>query len=150
MATIPSTLAPQITDFTPAKQYPSFSGIINQKFVPALVPTGSAAITAAQINGGLIIHTANGASTDTFPSAQSLAQNTPGVEIGTGIMVYLYNNGTSTVTVAAGTGGTLKAASGAVATLSIREFLLIFTAIGDVNNTGATYDLYSLGVATAE
>lgn len=149
MSTIPSTLAPVITDFTPRKAYGSFSQPINQKFVPALVPTGAATYTAAQINGGLIIHTSNTAVNGTFPSAQSLAQNINGVEIGTGIIVYIYNNGTATLTPVAGVGGTSLATLG-VPTLSIRTYLVIFTAIGDQNNTGAAYTMYSLGLASAE
>lgn len=150
MATIPSTLAPQITDFTPSKQYPSFSGPINQKYTIANVASGNAGYTAAQVNGGFIIHTANAASTGTLPSAQSLIPQIQGVEVGSGQRLIVYNPGTATLTIAAGAGGTLKAASGAVATLDIREFLIVVTALGDVNGVGATYDLYSLGAASAE
>lgn len=150
MSTIPSTLAPQIVDFTPRKAYGSFSQPINVKLVPTALPTGSTTLTATQFNNGLINMNATGASTLTFPSAQDLAQNINGVEIGTSQQVYINNVGTATVTVAAGTGGTLKAASGAIATLDVRTFLVVFTAIGDANNVGATYDLYSLGAASAE
>jgi hypothetical protein len=148
--TIPSTAAPVINSFTPEKQSPSFSSIINEKYTIAAVPTGSATYTPAQVLGGFIQHTANGASTGTFPTSQALVSLIEGAEVGTGIRIIVENPGSNTLTIAAGTGGTLKAASGAIATLDIREFLLIVTAVGDVNGVGATYDLYSLGAASAE
>ena len=150
MSTIPSTLAPVVNSFTPTKTSPSFSSIINEAYVVSNVASGSATYTAAQIIGGLIIHTANAASTGTLPSAQNLIPAIQGAQVGSGIRVIFDNPGSATLTIAAGTGGTLKAASGAIATLDVREFLIIVTALGDVNAVGATYDVYSLGAASAE
>lgn len=150
MSTIPTTLAPTINSFTPEKQSPSFSSPINQQYTIVTLTTGSKTYTTTQILGGFIIHTANGASNGTFPTAASLIPLIEGAVVGTGFRVIIYNNGTNTLTIIAGTGGTLKAASGAVATLDIREFLLVVTAVGDVLGVGATYDLYSLGAASAE
>ena len=151
MSTIPTTLAPVITDFTPSKIYPSFSSIINEQYVVTTLTTGSKTLTPAQVIGGLIIHPATGASTDTLPTAQLMIPAIQGAVVGSGIRFIIdVGAGTATVTLAVGTGGTLKAASGAIATLDVREFLLIVTALGDENNVGATYDVYSLGTASAE
>ena len=48
MSTIPSTLAPVIQDYTPTKQFPSFSTIINEKYVVTTLATGSQTLTPAQ------------------------------------------------------------------------------------------------------
>lgn len=151
MSTIPSVLAPVINSFTPTKNYPSFSSLINEGYVVTTLPTGNATYTPAQIIGGLIVHPVTGASTGTLPTATLLIPAIQGAAVGSGIRVIFDNGaGTATLTIAVGAGGTLKAASGAIATLDVREFLIIVTNLGDVNAVGATYDCYSLGAASAE
>jgi hypothetical protein len=162
MSTIPSVLAPVITSFTPTKIYPSFTSIINQYYVPVtFTNAGANTITAAQVIGGFITHTAAGAETDTLPTATLLVQaiqgatdqyfqtQTPNSTAGSGIRFFVRAGGTGTITVAVGTGGTLDSLStNTVATGQVKEFLLIFTKVGDQSGVGATYTLYSLGTST--
>ena len=160
--TIPSTLAPTITSFTPSKESPSFSSIINEYFSPVTYANaGANTLLASDVIGGLISHTAAGAETDTLPSATLMAQaiqaatgavpaspNPAQGIAGSGIRFFVRASGAGTITIAVGAGGTLDSLSTAtVATLNIKEFLLIMTNMGDVNNIGATYTLYSLGTS---
>jgi hypothetical protein len=153
MSTLPQTLnLNPIIDFPPTKIYPSFSTPINQKFVIANVPTGNATYTPAQVIGGFIIHTANGASTGTLPTADLLIPQIQGAEVGSGFKLIIYDPGTATLTIAAGVGGTMLSVTPTIATLTIREFLIIVTSIVNPSITGSvnSYTVYSLGVGTAQ
>lgn len=154
MSTIPSTLAPQITSYTPEKQYPSFSSIINQFYNPVTYSNaGGNTLLASDVIGGLITHTAAGAETDTLPSATLMVQaiqgatgplpGNPGTNIGSGsgVRFFVHAGGAGTITVAVGAGGTLVGTA-TVATTAIQEFLLIITNRGDINGVGATYTVY--------
>lgn len=142
-----------IIDFTPQKNYLSFSGLINQYYTPATYTTaGAVTLLFSDVLGGFITHTAAGAETDTLPSAALLVPQieggqaglpgiTPAVPAaGSGIRFFVTAGGTGAITIAAGVGGTLVG-SGAVAAGDVKEFLLIITATG----ANPTYTVYSLG-----
>ena len=149
-----------VQDFTPQKTYPSFSEIVNQYYSPTILANaGGNTLTPAQVLGGLIIHTAAGAQTDTLPTAALLVPQIEGAQgplpgiapptggAGSGIRFILSAPGAGTITLAAGTGGTLVGTA-TVAGGSIKEFLLIVTAGAD-SPTGPTYTVYSLGTSVA-
>jgi hypothetical protein len=133
-----------VQSFSPTKQYPSFSGLINQKYVP-LTKTTAAAVTYtyAEILQGLILRDPNGAArSDVLPTAALLVPQIEGVEVGSAIRFIMRNDADAaeTITVVAGTGGTMKGTA-TVAQSNMKEFLLVVTAVGDT----PTYDCYSLG-----
>lgn len=145
-----------VVDFTPQKDYLSFSGIINQYIVPANYSNaGNNNLTVSDVLGGFITHTAAGAQTDTLPSAAQLVPQIQGAQgplpgiappvtgAGSSIRFLLKAGGAGTITLAVGAGGTAVGTM-TVATGNIKEFLLI------VNSTGSnpTYTVYSLGTAT--
>jgi hypothetical protein len=159
MSTIPSTLAPVITSYTPEKQFPSFSSIINEYYNPVTYANaGNNTLLASDVIGGLISHTAAGAQTDTLPTAALMVQAIEGARgaiagssnvgiAGSGIRFFVRASGAGAITIAPGLGGTLVG-SGAIATVSVKEFLLVVTSRGDINYVGATYTIYSLGAST--
>ena len=137
-----------VVDFSPTKQYPSFSGLINQTLtVSALTAGQSNTITYAQVLGGIINHnTSSSAYTDTLPTAALLVPEIEGVEVGTTIRFLIRNTsaGAGTITVAVGTGGTSKGNTLTIPYLTQMEFLLVVTAVGAT----PTYDLYPMGNQT--
>jgi hypothetical protein len=157
MATIPSTLAPVIPSYTPSKANPSFSSIINEYYNPVTYSNaGNNTLLASDVIGGLIIHTAAGAQTDTLPTATLMVQaiqngraSVPGAPssavgvAGSGIIFYVRSGGAGAITLAVGAGGTLVG-SGLGVTLITKGYLLIITSTGDINNVGATYTVYAL------
>ena len=137
-----------VVDFVPTKQYPSFSGLINQTLtVSALTAGQSNTITYAQVLGGIINHnTSSSAYTDTLPTAALLVPEIEGVEVGSTIRFLIRNTsaGAGTITVAVGTGGTSKGNTLTIPYLTQMEFLLVVTAVGAT----PTYDLYPMGNQT--
>lgn len=131
-----------------AKQYPSFSGLINQKLVASVLATaGNLTYTTAQVLGGLILRdTAGAARTDTLPTAAAIVPLIPGAEVGSSIRFLIRNtaDAAETLTIAAGTGGT-GSGTLTIAQNNQKEFLLVVSAVGDADGNGATYDLYSMG-----
>lgn len=145
-STIPSTLAPVITDFTPQAQAPFFSGPISELITIASYPTGARTLLASDLNGGFIIQTANTAQTDTLPTAALLLPQLQAPVIGQAYFFTIRNNGTSTLTIAVGAGGTANSGDTlTIATLNQRSFMLVVTAVGDASGNGAAYTLYSFG-----
>lgn len=145
-----------VVSFTPQKEYPSLSTLGNQFYTPTTyVNAANNALLVSDVLGGLIIHTTAGAQTDTLPSAALLVPQIEGGQVGvpgiagsttggSGILFYVTAGGAGAITIAAGAGGTLVG-SGAIATLSTKQFLLIITALG----AAPTYTVYSLGTAGA-
>jgi len=141
-----------VIDFTPTKNYPSFSGLINQYFTPAAYSNaGGNTLLYSDVLGGLIEHTAAGAETDTLPSAALLVPEieaaqaaAPGVYpapagAGSGILFFVNAGGAGAITIAAGAGGTLVG-SGEVAAGTTAMFLLIVTGIG----ANPSYNVYHI------
>lgn len=137
------TATPQpVVDFVPQKQYPSFSTIINEKMTVTANTGTSPTLTYQQVLGGFITSSNAAAQTLTLPTAALLVPQIEGAEVGSAIRL-LVQATTGTSTVAVGTGGTL--AAGATATIaagSIKEFLLVVTALD-----APTYTAYSLGTS---
>lgn len=142
-----------VQSFTPRKQFPSFSSIINQVVSPVSYSTaGAVTYTAADVMGGFIQRDTNGgARTDNLPKASDLVPAIEGAVVGSSIKVLIKNtaSGANTLTVAVGTGGTANSGDTlTVAQNNIKEFLIVVTALPDAYGNGATYTLYSLGTST--
>ena len=138
-----------VVDFAPQKDYLSFSQPINETYTLTTITGTSVTLTYAQVLGGLIFHdTSSGAVTDTFPTAALLVPQIEGAEVGSTVRLIIRNTsvGAGTITLAAGTGGTLSGttASTAIAYLTQTEYLIRVTAIGDT----PTYTVYGLGNTT--
>jgi hypothetical protein len=131
-----------VVDFVPQKQYPSFSTVINEK-ITITANTGTApTLTYAQVLGGFITSSNAAAQTLTLPTAALLVPQIEGAEVGSAIRL-LVQATTGTSTVAVGTGGTFAAgATASIAAGSIKEFLVLVTALD-----APTYTVYSLGTS---
>jgi hypothetical protein len=147
-----------VVDYTPQKDYLSFSGLINQYYNPTTYTGTTNKLTPSDVLSGLLILTNAGAITASLPSAadlipqiqggqgpatgisQSNQPGLPNLNGGNGIRFYVKAGGAGAVTVSVGTGGTLVG-TGAVTAGSVKTFLLIITGTGDT----PTYTVYSLG-----
>jgi hypothetical protein len=131
-----------VVDFTPQKNYLSFSSIINQ--ITNVVTYLGTVVTLlySDVLGGFITLTNAAAIAATLPSAALLVPQIEGAQVGSSIRFLVKAGGAGTVTVAAGTGGTINGTA-TVATLNIKEFLLVVTAVGD----NPTYTAYSIGTS---
>lgn len=141
-----------VTSYSPTKNYPSFSSIINQYVNPVAYSTaGNVTYTASDVIGGFIQRDTNGgARTDTLPSAALLIPAIEGAQVGSSIKVLVKNTAgaANTLTVAAGAGGTMKSGDTAtVAQSNIKEFMIVVTAVPDAFGNGGTYTVYSLGTS---
>jgi hypothetical protein len=141
-----------VTSYTPTKNYPSFSTIVNQYVNPVAYSTaGNVTYTAADVLGGFIQRDTNGgARTDVLPTATLLIPAIEGAQVGSSIKLLIKNTASAanTLTVSAGTGGTMKSGDTAtVAQSNIKEFLIVVTAIPDQYGNGGTYTVYSLGTS---
>lgn len=138
-----------LTSFTPNQNFARFSTLVYPTFTVTSY-ADTATVTAAELLGGLLIDTKNGAATLTLPTAALLNAAIPGPAVGTSFEFAVRNTGNNTATVAVGTGGT--SASGntlTVATVNTRLFLLRVTGVASESVVGSTdtYTLYSLGVS---
>ncbi len=138
-----------LTSFTPNQGFQDFSTLVYPTFTPATY-ADTATVTAADLLGGLILATKNGAATITLPTATLLNAAIPAPAVGRCFEFFVRNTGNNTYTVAVGTGGT--SASGntlTVATVNTRSFLLRITGVAIVSDptTTDTYTLYSTGVS---
>ena len=132
-----------VVDFVPQKQYPSFSSPVNYPIVVTANTGTAATLTAAQLLGGFITSSNAAAQTITLPTAALLVPQIEGAQVNSAFRFNVQAT-TGTSTVAVGTSGTF--AAGATATIapgSIKEFLLVVTAVGD----SPTYTVYSLGTS---
>lgn len=122
--------------------------IIEQLVAATSATAGTLTYTAAQVAGGLFLRTQTGTSTDTFPTAALLrdflingGKGVP-IQVGSAVRLHVRNGGSGTITVAAGTGGTLSGTA-TIAAASSKDFLFVFTNVGAT----PTYTVYSLGTA---
>ena len=139
-----------VVDYAPTKQYPSFSSVINQNFsLDTEATAGNVTYTYGNVLAGIIARdTGSSARTDTLPTAALLVPQIEGADVGSTIRLLIRNTsaGAGTLTIAAGTGGTL---SGTTATSQIpylqqEEYLIRVTAVG----ASPTYTVYGLGLTT--
>lgn len=147
-----------VQDFTPQKDYLSFSGIINQYVVPVAYTATATTLTFTDVLGGLITSTNASATALTLPTAALLVPQIqggqgalPGIAppttaAGSAIRIIIIAAGGGTVTVGAGTGGTTNGTM-TIASGQIKEFLIVVTAVGTLTGT-PTYAVYSLGTST--
>lgn len=108
--------------------------------VSTLASAAAVTYTAAQVLGGLILRDPNGgARTDVMPTAASLAAELGGAKAGDSFEFTIRNtaDGAETITVSAGTGGTVSGTA-TIAQNNTKRFLLVFT-------SSSAYTLYSLG-----
>ncbi|HEX7796746.1 MAG TPA: hypothetical protein VF456_20430 [Vicinamibacterales bacterium] len=145
-----------ITTFEPSKNYAQFASLVFPK-VTATAKTVSSGTsttptwTAADILSGLIVVNTDDAGTATFPTADLLAAAINGVTVGTSFDLWIRNTGDSTLTVAAGTGGTLATGNtNTVLTVATRLFKFVITAVKVTADpsTSNTYTVYT-GPASA-
>lgn len=149
-----------VQDFTPQKNYLSFSGLINENVSPVAYTATATTLTFADVLGGYIESNNAAAQTLTLPTAALLVPQIQGAQgplpgiipqnlrAGSRIKFYVSALGAGTITVAVGVGGTLATGSTAtVATGQIKEFMLVVTAPSTLQGT-PTYTLYSLGTST--
>lgn len=138
-----------ITDFTPSQTYPRFQSLVYPT-VTATSYSADATVTAAELLGGLLIDTKNGAVTLTLPTAALLNAAIPGAATGCSFEFAVRNTGNNTCTVAVGTGGTSATGNTlTVATVNTRLFLLRVTGVASdgVPGSSDSYTLYSMGVS---
>jgi hypothetical protein len=128
---------------TPARSFPHFNSLTYPSVTPTPVAVaGNVTYTPAQVLSGMITRdTAGGARTDTFPTAAQMVAGLSGCAVGTTVEVFVRNDGAATLTIGAGTGGTLSGTA-TVATLNAKVFWLRFT---NVTIGSEAYSLYSLG-----
>src|ERR1700744_3735881 len=105
-----------VQSFTPTKNYPSFSGPINEVFNPVTYSNAANnTLLVSDVLGGLITHTAAGGQTETLPSSALIVPQIEGSQVGSAIEVIVKAGGAGTIPIAAGAGSTLVG-SGAIAT----------------------------------
>lgn len=114
---------------------------------PATVTTaGAATYTPGQLLGQLILRDPNGASrSDVLPTAALLVAAIPGATIGTSFVFTIRNDADAaeTITVTAGTGGTVTGGGTmTIAQSNMKGFLMRFTAVAPGSEA---YIVYSLG-----
>lgn len=138
-----------IATFSPNKGYAIFSTLVYPTVTPTAVTVTTAttpvAITAAQALSGLLNVDCDDAGTITLPAAAAIKTAINGCEVGASFQLVVRNVGDSTLTLAAGTGGTLTGTA-TIATANIKSLLIVFTATAEGDEA---YTAYTLGAASA-
>ncbi len=142
-----------ITSFEPSTAYARFSTVVYPKnTVNALTASSGTSttptFTVAQVLGGLFVVTCNDASTGTLPTAELLNAGINGVSVGTTFDLYIRNIGDDTLTIAAGTGGTLASGNtNTVVTVNTKMFRFVITGVKATSDpsTSDSYTVYSMG-----
>jgi hypothetical protein len=148
MSTIPTTLAPTITDFTPSITMPSFSSQISEVLTVTTLGAGAKTLTAAQILGGFIIGVPTAAANYTTDTAKNIVNAIQNAQVGSAIQFTVRNGaaGAYPITLVAGTGVTLNSGDTAtVAQSNQKTFLAIVTALPNYLGVGAAVTIYSMG-----
>ena len=134
-----------ITTFVPSQTYPMFTSLdFPMITVTTLSTAGALTYTTAQVLGGLILRDTNGAGrTDTLPTAALLVAALTGLHVGSSFTLHIRNtaSGANTLTVAAGTGGTISGTA-TVAQNNAKTFRIVFT---NITSGSEAYTAYSLG-----
>lgn len=148
MSTIPTTLAPVITDFTPSIQNPSFSSQISEVLTITSLGAGAQTLTAAEILGGFIVGVPTAAANYTTDTAGNIVAAIQNAQVGSAIQFTLRNKsaGAFAITLVGGTGVTINAGDTAtVAQSNQKTFLAVVTALPDYLGNGAAVTIYSMG-----
>jgi len=121
-------------------------GLAYPSMVEAVISTAAnVTYTVAQVLGGLITRAGNGAArTDTLPKAADLVAAINGAMVGTSFELVIRNNSATAVsiTLAAGTGGTLDPTTTTIAQNNAKTYSFIFT---NVTPGSEAYVCKSLG-----
>ena len=123
---------------------PRFQSLVYPLITVTTLTDAAATLTAAQVQGGLILCPASTGRTLTLPTAALLSDAIQGGLVGTAFEFTIRNTGAGTVTVAAGTGGTTSGTM-TVATTASKRFLVLFT---NVTVGSEAFTIYSLGSST--
>ncbi len=126
----------------------------NGLFIPSMFPSTRATATSITVTAGEVLNgfilddPSGGAQTATLPTAALMVAACPGAQIGSTIRFIVRNtaDASETITVAAGTGGTVTGGGTmTIAQNAQKEFLLRFTGVTPGNEA---YTLYSMGSVT--
>lgn len=121
------------------------SGVFFPTLTPVTLTTaGALTYTAGQVLSGIVLRDPNGGSrTDTLPTAALLVAAIPGATIGTTFPLWIRNDADAaeTITVAAGTGGTISG----TATIAQNNSKLFWIRLTGVASGSEAYTAYSLG-----
>lgn len=148
MSTIPSVATQSIVDFTPAKNYPSFSSIISEIISITTLGAGAQTLTAAAIIGSFIIGVPTAAANYTTDTALNIVRAISGAQVGSSIQFLVRNKaaGADTITLVGGTGVTINSGDTAtIAESNQKTFLAVVTALPDFEGNGAAVTIYSQG-----
>ena len=148
MSTIPTTLAPTITDYTPSIANPSFSSQISQVLTFTSLGAGAQTLSAAEILGGFITGVPTAAANYTTDTAKNIVNAIQNAQVGSAIQFTVRNGAAAadTITLVAGTGVTLHSGDTVtVAQSNQKTFLAVVTALPDAYGSGAAVTIYSMG-----
>jgi hypothetical protein len=148
------------THRTPERNSPFLGGVplVYAPLETISVTTGNTPVTltAAQLLIGVLpVNCANNGVLK-LPTAAALNAGIPGVEVGTGLHVWIVNPGAATCTLAINTGITNKSIDSDIAVLAMTthtagHYYLVCTGVANPSDpsTSDTWDLYGFGVTTA-
>ncbi len=148
MSTIPSTLQPVVTSYTPMPVSPSFGSQINEVLTVTPLGAGAQTLSAAAILGGFTIGVPTAAANYTTDTAANIVNAIQGAKVGSSIQFILRNKsaGACAITLVGGVGVTLNAGDTmTVAESNQKTFLVLVTAIPDAFGNGAAVTIYSMG-----
>jgi hypothetical protein len=142
---------------TPERRTPLMGGPVVERLTPATIAfSGATTLTAAQLLKKLIPLNCSSGATLTLPTADLIVAAMPGIGVGDVLEVQFINPGSSTATLAEGTGITNKVidSEDAILTIATHQSLriaLVCTAIANPSDpsTSNTFDLYGYGQVTA-
>jgi hypothetical protein len=120
---------------------PRLQSVSFPMILPVTLAAAGVTLTPAQTLSGLVSCSATG--TLTLPTAAQLCEAIQGCMVGTSFEVMIKSTGAGSVTIAAGTGGSMSGTA-TVATVNIRTFLVNFT---NVTIGQEAYTVYSEGQA---
>lgn len=115
---------------------------VTMPMINPLTLAAAATLTSPQTMTGMIIYTGATANI-TLPAASDLVNNIQGAMVGTSFELIVRNTGAGTVTMVAGTGGTISGTA-TVVTVNTRIFLFNLT---NVTIGSESYTVYPEGVA---
>lgn len=137
-----------IAAYSPNQGYARVSTLNYPKVTATTIDMANAArtLTVAELLKGLLLIDPNGNVTATFPTAALLVAGINGVDVGCSFRVEIINtaNAADTLTLAAGTGGTLVGTA-TIAQSNNKPFLFVIT---NATSGSEAYSVYSLGTAT--
>lgn len=137
-----------IATYSPNQGYARVSTLNYPTVTATAVSLGGSngTLTVAQLLTGLLLIDPGGAVSATLPTAALLVAGINGVDVGCAFRVEIINSadGNETVTIAAGTGGTVVGTA-TIAQSNNKAFLIVIT---DITSGSETYSAYSLGTTT--